>query len=45
MRTGAKSAGMRRVAVATSFPADRLQKVDVVHTAIADVSLFDLAPH
>lgn len=41
----AKSAGMRCVAVETSFPADRLQEADVVRAAIADVTLSDLAPH
>lgn len=41
----AKSAGMRCVAVATSFPAARLQEADVVCAAITDVTLADLAPH
>jgi HAD superfamily hydrolase (TIGR01509 family) len=41
----AKSAGMRCVAVATSFPAARLQEADLVRAATADVTLSDLAPH
>jgi HAD superfamily hydrolase (TIGR01509 family) len=41
----AKAAGMRCVAVATSFPPDRLGEADVVKDNIADVSLLDLAPH
>jgi beta-phosphoglucomutase len=41
----AKAAGMRCVAVAISFPADRLQEADVVRARIADVFLADLAPH
>lgn len=41
----AKAAGMRCVAVATSFPADRLREADVVKDNIADVSLTHLAPH
>jgi HAD superfamily hydrolase (TIGR01509 family) len=41
----AKAAGMRCVAVATSFPPDRLHEADVVKDKIADVSLSDLAPH
>jgi beta-phosphoglucomutase len=41
----AKAAGMRCVAVATTFPADRLQEADVVRAGIADVQLSDLAPH
>jgi len=40
----AKVAGMRCVAVATSFPSDRLNKADVVRASIIDVSLTDLAP-
>jgi HAD superfamily hydrolase (TIGR01509 family) len=41
----AKSAGMRCVAVATSFPAVLLQEADVVRAAIAEVTLSDLTPH
>lgn len=38
----AKAAGMRCVAVAQSFPADRLAEADLVHASIADVRLADL---
>lgn len=38
----AKAAGMRCVAVAQSFPADRLRQADVVIEKIADVTLEDL---
>lgn len=41
----AKAAGMRCVAVATTFPADRLREADVVRDRIASVLLSDLAPH
>ncbi|MGZ9166646.1 MAG: HAD-IA family hydrolase [Anaerolineales bacterium] len=41
----AKAAGMRCVAVATSFSPDRLHEADVVRDSIAEVSLSDLAPH
>lgn len=41
----AKSAGMRCVAVATTFPLDRLREADVIRVRIADVVLTDLAPH
>jgi HAD superfamily hydrolase (TIGR01509 family) len=41
----AKSAGMRCVAVATTFPAGQLRAADVVRNQIADVLLSDLAPH
>ena len=41
----AKAAGMRCVAVATTFPVDRLHEADVVRDRIARVSLSDLAPH
>jgi beta-phosphoglucomutase len=41
----ANAAGMRCVAVATSFPSARLQEADVVRARIADVLLPDLAPH
>jgi HAD superfamily hydrolase (TIGR01509 family) len=40
----AKAAGMRCVAVATTFPPDQLQEADVVRERIADVQLSDLAP-
>lgn len=39
----AKAAGMRCVAVAQTFPAERLLEADVVRTTIADVQLSDLA--
>jgi HAD superfamily hydrolase (TIGR01509 family) len=41
----AKAAGMRCVAVATTFPAERLQEADIVHNKIYQVRLSDLAPH
>jgi HAD superfamily hydrolase (TIGR01509 family) len=41
----ARAAGMRCVAVATSFPPDRLHEADVVRDSIAEVSLSDLASH
>jgi beta-phosphoglucomutase-like phosphatase (HAD superfamily) len=40
----AKAAGMRCVAVAHTFPAERLQEADVVRGRIAEVQLSDLAP-
>ena len=40
----AKAAGMRCVAVAQTFPADRLQGADVVQNKISDVRLSDLVP-
>jgi beta-phosphoglucomutase len=40
----ARAAGMRCVAVAHTFPADRLQEADVVRNKILDVRLPDLAP-
>lgn len=40
----AKAAGMRCVAVAQTFPADRLQEANVVRDGISDVLLSDLAP-
>ena len=40
----AKAAGMRCVAVSTSFPSDRLQQADVVRSSIKDVLLSDLVP-
>ena len=41
----AKAAGMRCVAVATSFPTDQLLAADVVRDSVAEASLSDLAPH
>jgi len=41
----AKAAGMRCLAVAQTFPAERLQEADVVREKIADVQLSDLAPN
>ena len=41
----AKAAGMRCVAVGTSFPADQLQEADVMRNRIKDVLLSDLAPY
>jgi len=38
----AKAAGMRCVAVAQTFPAERLQEADVVRESVADVELADL---
>lgn len=40
----AKAAGMRCVAVATTFPAERLREADVVRDSISQVQLSDLAP-
>jgi len=40
----AKVAGMRCVAVAQTFPAERLQEADVVRGRIVDVKLTDLVP-
>ena len=40
----AKAAKMRSVAVATTFPAERLQAADVVCKDISQVQLSDLAP-
>ena len=40
----AKAAGMRCVAVAQTFPAERLQEADVVRNRISDVQLSDLVP-
>jgi len=40
----AKAAGMRCVAVAQTFPAERLQQADIVRDKIADVKLSDLVP-
>ena len=41
----AQAAGMRCVAVAQTFPAQRLQQADVVREKISDVQLSDLAPN
>lgn len=41
----AKAAGMRCVAVASSFPPTRLHEADVIRMRISDVLLSDLAPH
>jgi beta-phosphoglucomutase len=40
----AKAAGMRCVAVAQTFPAERLHEADVVRNTIAEIQLSDLAP-
>lgn len=40
----AKAAGMRCIAVAQTFPADRLWEADVVREKIADVRVSDLVP-
>ena len=40
----AKAAGMCCVAVAQTFPAERLQQADIVRDKIADVKLSDLVP-
>ncbi len=39
----AKAAGMRCVAVAQTFPADRLSQADLIRTHIADITLADLS--
>lgn len=41
----AKGAGMRCVAVAQTFPAERLREADVVRERISDMHLSDLAPN
>ena len=41
----AKAAGMRCVAVAQTFPAERLQAADIVRDRISDVRLSDLTPN
>jgi beta-phosphoglucomutase len=41
----ANAAGMRCVAVTTSFPADRLREADVIRDSIANIVLKDLVPH
>src|SRR6185436_19314737 len=40
----AKASGMRCIAVAQTFPAERLQEADIVRNHIADVQMSDLAP-
>jgi beta-phosphoglucomutase len=40
----AKTAGMRCVAVAQTFPADRLQQADIVRERISEVQISDLIP-
>ena len=41
----ANAAGMRCVAVATTFPSEQLVEADAIRDSIADVLLSDLAPH
>jgi beta-phosphoglucomutase-like phosphatase (HAD superfamily) len=41
----AKAAGMRCVAVATTFPAGQLLEADRVRDSITEVLLSDLGPH
>lgn len=41
----AQAAGMRCVAVAQTFPPDRLYEADVIRDRIGDLTLSDLAPH
>jgi beta-phosphoglucomutase-like phosphatase (HAD superfamily) len=41
----AHAAGMHCVAVATTFPPDRLQEADVIRDRISEVLLTDLVPH
>ncbi|MGZ9226610.1 MAG: HAD-IA family hydrolase, partial [Anaerolineales bacterium] len=41
----AKAAGMRCIAIASTFPAEQLQDADIVRNKISQVSLSDLAPH
>ena len=41
----AKAAGMRCIAVAQTFPAERLQAADIVRDKISEVGLSDLVPH
>ena len=41
----AKAAGMRCIAIASTFPAERLQEADVVRDKISQVKLSDLDPH
>ena len=44
VKLGANAARMRCVAVATSFPANRLQEADIVRARTDEVLLADLAP-
>jgi len=39
----ARAAGMRCIAVATTFPPDKLAEADVVRSSIAEISLSDIA--
>ncbi|MEO5888350.1 MAG: HAD-IA family hydrolase [Anaerolineales bacterium] len=41
----AQAAGMRCIAVAHTFPADRLREADLIREKISQVLLSDLAPH
>ena len=41
----AQAAGMRCIAVAHTFPADRLRAADLIKEKISDILLSDLAPH
>ena len=41
----AQAAGMRCIAVAHTFSADRLRDADLVSEKISDIRLSDLAPH
>lgn len=41
----AKAAGMRCIAVATSFPPEKLGEADVVRERISDIQVTDLAPN
>jgi len=41
----AKAAGMRCIAIASTFPAERLQEADIVRDKISQVKLSDLASH
>src|SRR5688500_13072700 len=41
----AQAAGMRCIAVAHTFPADRLRAAELVREKISDILLSDLAPH
>jgi HAD superfamily hydrolase (TIGR01509 family) len=40
----AKAAGMRCIAVATTFPAERLREADIVRAQIAELKVADVAP-
>jgi len=41
----AQAAGMRCIAVAHTFPADRLRDADLIREKISDILLSDLTPH